>query len=142
MEILQLKPEQLTRSILKLLNELSNTDKITLSTARLIVDRQIKANIHTYVIYESGMPVGIGSVIIAEKLIRNGSKAAFLEDIAIRKDCQGLGYGKALVKFLEDFAVRQGCYKIILCCAEHNIGFYQKVGYHIQDHSLRKNLRG
>jgi glucosamine-phosphate N-acetyltransferase len=128
MEILLLQPGQLTRKILSILNQLGDTQQLTLSEARLIVERQMKANHFTYVGYVEGNPVAIASIIISEKLIRNGGIAGMIEDVAVKKDEHGKGYGKVIINHLKKIAKKHKCYKAILACSDNNIGFYIKCG--------------
>lgn len=42
---------------------------------------------------------------------------------------RGKGLGRHLVKKLVDISRTEGCYKVILDCAEKNVGFYEKCGF-------------
>ena len=141
MEILQLQPEQVTRAILNLLLQLNDTRRLTISAARLIIERQIKRDHFTYVMYDEGVPVGVGSLVVSERLIHNGSKIAQIEDIAIHKDFHGLGYGKLLVKHLIKIAKKHKVYKCILDCSQENIGFYQRCGLKVWHQQMRIDLK-
>lgn len=141
MEIIQLKPDQVTRGILNILLQLNDTRRLTISAAKLIIERQLKKDHFTYVMYNEGVPVGIGSIILSERLIHNGSFVAEIEDVAIHKDYHGLGYGKLLVKHLIKVARKAGAYKCILCCADENIGFYIKVGMTRHHNQMRIDLK-
>jgi glucosamine-phosphate N-acetyltransferase len=135
MEILQLKPPQVTRAILDLLCQLGNTRSLTISDAQLIIENQINRNHLTYVLYKDGIPLGIGSIIISERLIRNGGIVGQIEDVAIHKDHHNLGYGRMMIKHLVKTAKKNGAYKVILDCSAENVNFYQRCGlmcYHTQ----------
>ena len=55
--------------------------------------------------------------------------SAHVEDIAIRKDLHGFGYGKILMDHIKETARAKNAYKIILSCADYNIKFYKKCGF-------------
>ena len=141
MEIIQLKPEQITRGILNLLLQLNDTRRLTISGAKLIIERQIKRDHFTYVMYDEGVPVGIGSIILSERLIHNGAIVAEIEDVSVHKDFHGRGYGKLLVKHLIKVAKKSGAYKCILCCSDENIGFYLRVGMSRYHNQMRIDLK-
>mmetsp|Transcript_27583 Transcript_27583/g.71572 ORF Transcript_27583/g.71572 Transcript_27583/m.71572 type:complete len:233 (+) Transcript_27583:240-938(+) len=46
---------------------------------------------------------------------------------------RGKKLGKRMVSKLLDRAREQGCYKVILDCKEHNIGFYTSCGFKVKD---------
>ncbi len=140
MEILQLKPEQLTRKILHILKQLSDTDKLSLGEARLLIARQIKNNHFTYVGYIEGEPIAIGSLLIMEHLIHNGSKSGLIEDVAVKKDMHGQGYGKVMVNHLVKQARKLKCYKATLDCDDFNLTFYLKCGFQRYANQMRMNL--
>lgn len=50
-----------------------------------------------------------------------------IEDIVIRKEYRGRNLGKRLIDLLKQIANVNTCYKVILDCGEHNVGFYEKV---------------
>jgi glucosamine-phosphate N-acetyltransferase len=139
-EILQLQPGQLTRAILDVLHTLSPTKKLTLSEARRIIKQQIDHLHYTYVGYIDGVPVAIGSLIVTERLIHNGSFVGQLEDIAVSKAHQGKGYGREMVNHLIKIARKHGCYKAILDCNIHNVGFYLKCGFESWGNQMRMDL--
>ena len=54
-----------------------------------------------------------------------------VEDVVIDNSMRGTGMGKILMDFIKDYSHKMSCYKIILDCSEHNIGFYEKCGFKI-----------
>jgi glucosamine-phosphate N-acetyltransferase len=73
--------------------------------------------------------VGSGTLIIEKKFIHNMASVGHIEDIVIDKKCRGKGYGKLMMNYLIDIAKQKGCYKIILDCVDHNVKFYEKMGF-------------
>lgn len=71
---------------------------------------------------------------------RSFGKVAHIEDIAVNKEFHGKGYGKEIVSHLIKIAKNLECYKCILSCNEHNIGFYEKLGFKKYENTMRANL--
>lgn len=93
-------------------------------------DREASGNIITLVVISNNDYVmGTASLFIQRKLSHDGKCVAIIEDVAVRRECQGLGIGKWLVESCIDYARNVGCYKVILNCSPDNMEFYQKSGF-------------
>lgn len=57
-----------------------------------------------------------------------GKSVGHIEDIVVRKDERGKGYGKKIVKFLLERADEFNCYKTVLDCRNNLQEFYEKCG--------------
>ncbi len=60
-----------------------------------------------------------------------GCAGIYLEDLFVKKEYRGKGYGKALLKELARIAVSQGCGRLEWCCLDWNqpsIDFYLSLG--------------
>lgn len=60
-----------------------------------------------------------------------GRAGLYLEDLFVRPECRGKGYGKALLKELARIAVERGCGRMEWCCLDWNkpsIDFYLSLG--------------
>ena len=60
-----------------------------------------------------------------------GRAGIYLEDLYVRPEFRGRGYGKALLKKLAAIAVERGCGRLEWWCLdwnEHSIGFYRSLG--------------
>lgn len=71
-------------------------------------------------------------------------KPAFLDDITIREEFRGQGYGRRALELLEVEARTLGLPRIDLHVYTHNptaIAVYQKLGYHTTGLKMRKMLR-
>lgn len=73
--------------------------------------------------------VACATVFIENKIIRNMGKVCHVEDVVVDKSMRGTGLGKILMGFIKEYANKMGCYKTILDCSEHNVGFYEKSGF-------------
>lgn len=86
----------------------------------------------TYVISDSATydVVATGKILIEQKYINDGGKVAHVEDVAVRKDMHGKGYGKRLVGNLLKIAEHEKCYKVILDCDFALIDYYRASGFY------------
>jgi GNAT superfamily N-acetyltransferase len=60
-----------------------------------------------------------------------GKPGIYLEDLFVKPDHRGAGYGRALLKRLAEIAVERGCGRLewaVLDWNEPSIGFYRKLG--------------
>lgn len=60
-----------------------------------------------------------------------GRAGIYLEDLYVRPECRGRGYGKALLKKLASIAVERGCGRLEWSCLDWNqpsIDFYLSLG--------------
>ena len=60
-----------------------------------------------------------------------GRAGIYLEDLYVRPECRGKGYGKALLKELASIAVERGCGRLEWWCLDWNrpsIDFYLSLG--------------
>jgi len=140
MEILLLKPQQVTRAVLDIFLPLATTKKLTIPQARDIIEKNLAKDVYTYIGYEAGKPIATATLVVLDKLIHNGSKVILLEDVVVAKEYQGKGYGLKLVKAMNKKAAKLGGYKSILVCKEYLVDFYGKAGYGFCGYYLRKNL--
>ena len=60
-----------------------------------------------------------------------GRSGLYLEDLYVRPDCRGKGYGKAILQKLASIAVERGCGRLEWWCLDWNkpsIDFYLSLG--------------
>ncbi|KAI3405234.1 GNA1 [Candida oxycetoniae] len=76
-----------------------------------------------------GVVVATGMLLVEAKLIHECGKVGHIEDISVAIDEQGKKLGNYMVKSLSTLAKSYGCYKVILDCSPHNVGFYEKCGF-------------
>lgn len=75
--------------------------------------------------------VGSGTLVIEQKFIRQQGKAGHIEDIVVSEQYRGKKLGKRLIELLKQIALANECYKVILDCSQHNVGFYEKVSAYL-----------
>ena len=73
--------------------------------------------------------VATGMIAVERKLVHGCGKVGHIEDIAVAKDQQGKKLGQHMIQELSKIGHGLGCYKVILDCSEHNVGFYEKCDY-------------
>lgn len=88
------------------------------------------------VLVAENIVIGFG-VILFERKIRGGL-AGHIEDVVIKKQYQGRGYGKMLVNSLMDHATVANCYKVSLQCKKRNVLFYSKLGFEESGFCMQK----
>ncbi len=74
-----------------------------------------------------------------------GRAGIYLEDLFVKKEYRGKGYGKALLKELARIAVSQGCGRLEWCCLDWNqpsIDFYLSLGAKPMDDWTQYRLTG
>jgi glucosamine-phosphate N-acetyltransferase len=59
-----------------------------------------------------------------------------LEDISIDTNYKGRNLVVNINAILMEFGKINNCYKIVLECADHNIKFYEKIGYILKGKNL------
>ena len=114
--------------VYRLLQELTDVGEYNRSRFNTYIDT-LPSNIHIFCICEDSNVIGVGTIMIEQKIIHNFSKVGHIEDIVIDSNYNGRGYGKHLIHFLTNFAKQEGCYKAILDCSQKVKGFYEKCGY-------------
>ena len=115
-------------SVYRLLQELTDVGEYNRSRFNTYIET-LPSNIHIFCICEDSTVIGVGTIMIEQKIIHNFSKVGHIEDIVIDSNYNGRGYGKNLIIFLTNFARQEGCYKVILDCSQKVKGFYEKCGY-------------
>jgi glucosamine-phosphate N-acetyltransferase len=73
--------------------------------------------------------IATGSIFIEPKFIRKLSNVAHIEDIVVDSNYRKKGLGKIIINHLKNIAKIRGCYKVILNCDKHNVGFYESCGF-------------
>ena len=64
-------------------------------------------------------------------LVEEAPDTVRLRQMAVVKDLQGKGLGKALMTFAENLARDRGYKRITMHARKNAIGFYEKMGYHV-----------
>ena len=85
-----------------------------------------------YVARTDGDIVGTFSLLVNQLFSHNGGRALIVEDVAVKKSCQGKGIGRAMMEFAVARAKELGCYKIMLSSGVQRTeahAFYENMGF-------------
>lgn len=83
----------------------------------------------------------LGLITVSYNLAtRFGGDYAEIEELIVNERARGKGVGAALVTAAIDAARNRGCADIGLYALEHNVPFYEKLGFAYRGPSLRQDL--
>ena len=97
---------------------------------------------HVIVVVDNDMVIGTGSIFIEQKFLRAGGIVGHIEDVVVDKTTRSTGVGRRITDHLVDIAKSNSCYKVILNCSDHNVGFYDKCGFHLSGNEMRVDIDG
>ena len=89
---------------------------------------------------EKGPIIGTAKLVIECKFYHNGRKVAHVEDLVIKKEHNGKGYGSLFLKIIEDIACIFECYKLTLECETDLLPFYEKNNFKNVGNSMSKTI--
>jgi glucosamine-phosphate N-acetyltransferase len=122
------------------LEALSTVGKIPLAEAREIYRWRLSHGCYTYVAVDDDEIVGTATLILERKFLHGGGWAGRVEEVAVRRDRQHQGIGTILMQHINQKAQELRCYKVVLCCTEANVPFYQRTGYRTYDIGMRQDF--
>lgn len=142
-EVRELKTTDLGNGFVETLGNLSETGSLTPATARRILQAMMRAGPYHVVVAvgADGQVMGTTTLLVEQKFIHGGGLVGHIEDVAVRKGCEGRGIGGSVVKAAVQMADEFGCYKVILDCKEELEPFYSKLGFRRHDIGMRLDLR-
>jgi glucosamine-phosphate N-acetyltransferase len=120
------------RGYLQLLSQLTMVGDVTKQQFREHLTSILVSEDYNIVVIEDNASkriVGSATLFIERKLIHSCGRVGHIEDVVVDQSCRGSGIGGMLLDDLTTRAQRCGCYKVILNCAPHNVGFYDKCGF-------------
>ena len=127
---------------IRILGQLSSSDvRLDLNA---ILWNQYKMQTHTHVVVavDNDVVIGTGSIFIEQKFLRSGGVAGHIEDVVVDKASRVTGAGRMIINHLVDIAKSNSCYKVILHCSDHNVGFYDKCGFRLSGNGMRMDIDG
>ena len=115
-------------------------------TAALSILQQIKSNpLHKVFVavqedenddQNEGLIIGTTTLLVEPKFIFGGTRFGHLEDVAVRKEYEGIGIGSKLVRHATEWAAKMGCMRTVLYCSDDRISFYKRLGYSYRDNCM------
>ena len=126
--------EQDTPLILNFIKEFADhehmLDQVVADEATLADQLFQKKNAEVLFALENGREVGF-ALFFHNFSTFLGRSGLYLEDLYVRPDCRGKGYGKAILQKLASIAVERGCGRLEWWCLDWNkpsIDFYLSLG--------------
>ena len=136
--IREIEEDDLKNGFLETLDFLRNTGDLDKNKANEIL-KKIKQNpdhiIHVAI--DNKKIVGSTTLLIEQKFIHDGGLVGHIEDVVVRKDCEGKGIGIKLVTSLLERAKEKNCYKTILDCKDDVKQFYERIGFKRESNCMR-----
>jgi len=136
--IREIEEDDLKNGFLETLDFLRNTSNLDKNKANEIL-KKIKQNPNhiIYVAIDNKKIVGSTTLLIEQKFIHDGGLVGHIEDVVVRKDCEGKGIGIKLVTSLLERAKEKNCYKTILDCKDDVKQFYERIGFKRESNCMR-----
>ena len=128
--------------IVNLLEQLTPTDKnydkaLLNATANYIF---FSPSYTVFVAKDDAKIIGMAMLRVDYKFAHKGTPSAHIEDVVVDFGYRGSGIGSVLVTKAINKAIEIGVYKVTLNCFEHNVPFYEKLGFHKHDNGMRLDL--
>ena len=137
--------ERSVGGILEVLENLAPIGELDKSAAHNIL-QQIKSNpLHkVFVAIEEGedssnnqnLVIGTTTLLVEPKFIFGGARFGHVEDVAVRKEYEGIGIGSKIVRHATESAAKMGCMKTVLYCSDERMSFYKRLGYSYRDNCM------
>jgi glucosamine-phosphate N-acetyltransferase len=130
--------------VLEVLENLAPVGELDRTTARNVL-QQIKYNpLHKVFVAvrddgnddETGLVVGATTLLVEPKFIFSGARFGHVEDVAVRKQYEGMGIGSKLVRHATEAAAKMGCMRTVLYCSDERMSFYERLGYSYRDNCM------
>jgi len=136
--IREIEEDDLENGFLETLDFLRNASDLDKNKANEIL-KKIKQNPNhiIYVAIDNKKIVGSTTLLIEQKFIHDGGLVGHIEDVVVRKDCEGKGIGIKLVTSLLERAKEKNCYKTILDCKDDVKQFYERIGFKRESNGMR-----
>jgi len=73
--------------------------------------------------------VATATLFVEEKFVHKNGKVGHIEDVVVDGAYRKHNFGLIVIDQLKQIGWSRGVYKIILDCADNNVGFYQRCGF-------------
>jgi glucosamine-phosphate N-acetyltransferase len=83
-----------------------------------------------------GLIIGTTTLLVEPKFIFGGARFGHVEDVAVRKEYEGMGIGSKLVRHATESAAKMGRMKTVLYCSDDRMSFYKRLGYSYRDNCM------
>ena len=99
-----------------------------------------KENMRTFVIEKDKQFIGF--IMVQPEYFKSGffeERAGFIRELWVAAPFRHLGYGKQLLGIAEDYFKKKDVFKLILTYEEDALGFYERLGFHLDMTYKAKN---
>jgi glucosamine-phosphate N-acetyltransferase len=118
------------KDFLKVINNFTtNIEKVPYQDFCIWLNEMEKSNNYIYVFEDNNKIIGTIKLVIDYKFNNNLSKVGRIEDFVILEEYRGKGLSKILMEQCKKIVRENNCYKLILCCNDNLIKFYEKTGF-------------
>ncbi|NVK33325.1 MAG: GNAT family N-acetyltransferase [Rhodobacteraceae bacterium] len=83
--------------------------------------------------------IGFGSIFILDRI--RGGRSAIVEDVVVHETARRMGIGRLIVRNLLERAQEENCFKASLVTANHNIPFYESLGFAVDHQEMSVYLK-
>ena len=137
-EIREIEESDLEKGFLETLDFLRNASGLDRNKAKEILKKIKQTPNHIIHVATDGKKiVGTTTLFIEQKFIHNGGLVGHIEDVVVRKDCEGKGIGIKLIMSMLERAKEKNCYKTILDCKDDVKQFYERIGFKHESNGMR-----
>lgn len=132
--------------ILELYNQSDMDNGMILSQEQAeIIFKKISTypNYKVFVALDNEKIIGTFALAVMDNLAHRGATSGLIEDVVVKKDCQGMGIGKQMMKYAVEYCREYGCYKVALSSnikREMAHDFYKSLGFKIHGYSFLLEL--
>lgn len=128
------KPDDMTQ-LMDMLQDVSQFNPENVNLDQLATDFERNENSYACVALSNNKVIGFGSVFIINRI--RGGCSAVIEDVVVDESFRRKGIGRLIIKMLLDYAKEQNCFKVNLVAAEHNILFYESLGFKEDNRNMK-----
>lgn len=85
-----------------------------------------------YVAEYGNQIIGTFALLIMDNIAHRGEPSSIIEDVAVKKEFQGKGIGKEMMRFAMNLSRQKGCYKMVLSShmrRDQAHKFYESLGF-------------
>jgi glucosamine-phosphate N-acetyltransferase len=144
LQIRRLEAGDEDRGFLELLSQLTVTFPVSKAMFRERLEKMnsLAPTYNIMVVYDPANDriAATAGVLVELKFVHSCGKVGHIEDVVVDETYRGQKLGARVVQACVEIAKQEGCYKVLLDCADHNIPFYEKMGFKKNENHLRLDL--
>jgi glucosamine-phosphate N-acetyltransferase len=128
---------------LETLKNLTEVKDLPVKKLEEIFDKVKSQGTYIFVaVKDDGQIIGAVSLLIEQKFTHGGVLAGHIEEVATRKEFEGMGVASTLIKKAIEIVKENNCYKLILDCKDSLVPFYERFGFESKGNYMRIDFNG